>query len=292
MRRLEWDLGGWLGLSLRHLLFVLPAACMATSQARLSPLGGSVARLVPAAAAVAAWGSLHPAALHSASGGMQPWIRLSVVEALAALLLAAGAARVAGWLVVGSLRLLQWALPAKPPRHANLLTWLGMLAAVTSSLLHPAAPAYLGCLCLAARLAAAHKQVPAAGSQGGLRAAANWPPQPLAWLVFYSQLALLPTLSLVAWLLGGMPRLDVGWHETDSLLLAALALHACMGRCQDSPASSDGSLEWRQRTARLAGQAAAHETAACAAAAASLWGHPHVLLYAACVSAATDACFK
>ena len=101
LHRLEWDLGGWLGLSLRHLLFVLPAACMAMSQARLSPLGGSIARLVPAAAAVAAWGSLHPAALHSISGGMQPWIRLSVVEALAALLLAAGAANMAGWVVVG-----------------------------------------------------------------------------------------------------------------------------------------------------------------------------------------------
>ena len=264
---------------------------MATSQARLSPLGGSVARLVLVAAAVAAWGSLHPAALHSASGGMQPWIRLSVVEALAALLLAAGAAHVAGWLVVASLRLLQWALPAQPPRHAKLLSWLGMLAAVSSSLLHPAVPAYLGCLCLAARLVAAHKRVPAADSHHGcLKAAVNWPPQVLAWLVFYSQLALLPTLSLVAWLLGGMRRLGVGWHETDSLLLAALALHACLRSWQDNPASSNASLKW-QRSAQLVVQAAAHETAACTAAAASLWGHPHIVLYAACVSAAADCSF-
>ncbi|EFN57345.1 hypothetical protein CHLNCDRAFT_57178 [Chlorella variabilis] len=42
--RLRWDLGGWLGLSLRHLLFVLPILCMALSQARLSPMAGSTAR--------------------------------------------------------------------------------------------------------------------------------------------------------------------------------------------------------------------------------------------------------
>ena len=100
-------MGGWLGLGLRQLLFTLPALCMAASQATLCGNGGGAraAAVLPAAAVASAWGALHPRTLDAATG-LQPWVELPGLVALAALALAAGAASLLRHLQLAGLRLL------------------------------------------------------------------------------------------------------------------------------------------------------------------------------------------
>lgn len=272
-------MGGWLGLSLRQLLFILPTLCMAISQGRLSPLRGATARVVVAAAVVAAWGSLHPAALSAATGGLHPWLRLSAAEALAALLLAAGAASVLDALQTAGLIALRWALPAKTACSGGAASRLGVLVVACASLVHPAAAALCGCLCLAVRLAAAGKEP--AGAASGMRGADGT--RALAWFMFHGQLVLLPCAGLYSWLASGTQH-SVEWSD-GRLLVAALAFHAVLlCPAQPSPRSQQGGDQrWRRATL-----AAVHEAAAVAAAACCLWGHPSVLLYSACWSAAVE----
>lgn len=270
-------MAGWLGVRLRQLLFVLPALCMAISQARLSPLRGAATRVAVAAALLAAWGSLRPEAVSAASGGLHPWLRLSAVEALAALGLAAGGASLVGALQLGKLRALSWALPASAAQHAALLSKLGAGAVVVAAALAPPAVAAIcGGLCLAVRLAVASKSGKAGDGAAQRRAK--------AWLVYHGQLALLPCAALYSWAVGGRPS-AVAWTD-GRLLVAALALHACLLRCGGGKAG--GAARQQQDGSRRLTLAATHEAAAAAAAAASLWGHPWVCLVAACASAAMD----
>ncbi|KAL4448007.1 hypothetical protein ABPG75_005226 [Micractinium tetrahymenae] len=284
--RLEWDVGGWLGLALRHLLFILPPLCMAASQARLSPLPGSTARLAVAASLLAAWGSQHPAAVQAASRGLapRPWVRLPAAEALAALVLAAGGSSACAVLTRASVRLLRRALPSKPGRRLRLLLdWLAPVAVAASCLLAPAIPAGLGCLCLAARLAVASSP-PCSPDRTGAPSA---PARALAWLVFYSQLALLPAVQLLGRVLGGGWRAAVAGAPTawtdGRAAVAALALHASLLRCrgQGQQGAAPGAPQWRRLVAGVG-----HEAAACAGAVAALWGAPSFLLHGGVLSAA------
>lgn len=260
---------------------------MAVSQARLSPLPGSTARVAGAAALLAAWGSQQPATLHAATAGWapRPWVRLSGVEALAALAVAAGGASACAALTRASVRTLRRTLPNKAGRRLVLLLgWLAPVVVAASCLLAPAIPACLGCLCLVARLAGAPspRQAPSRAGEP--------PARPLAWLAFCSQLALLPTVELLGRVLG------VGWRAvfqaastawTDGrAAVAALALHASLLPCRG--AAQEGAAQSVQQLRRLAA-GAGHEAAACAAAIAALWGAPWFQLHAAVVSAALDA---
>lgn len=291
--RIEWDLGGWLGLSLRHLLFVVPVLAIAISQARLSPLSGSTARVTATSAVVAAWGSLHPDALSTAVGSMRPWVRLSAVEALAALMVGAGCASLLNGLLNASLQLLRWGLARHWVRLGAHLARAAPLVLLAASFLHPALPANLGCLCMAAHAAAARQQAAlATGSTGANKGvhpgavAAGWPEAGLKWLSFYSQLALLPAVGLCGWLVSGMPRHDA-WSEGWALALAC-GLHACWLTCRYAGADNGAGSEEQQSWHRTLAPAAVHEAAACLTACASLWGHPHVAMYAAAASAAAD----
>ncbi len=281
--RLEWDLGGWLGRSLRHLLFILPPLCMAASQARLSPLPGSTARVAVAAALLAAWGSQHPAALNAATAGWapRPWVLLSAAKALAAVVVAIGGASACAALTRGSVRRLRRMLPSKPGRRLGLAGWQAPVLLAAACLLPPAIPACLACLCLAVRLAGA------SGTQEGLGRTDAPPARLLAWLAFSSLLAPLPGSELLGRLLGG------SWREaftktpnawTDGrLAVGALAMHASLLQCKPQNQKNAAPRRW-QRLAAGAG----HETAACAAAAAALWGAPSFQMHAAVVSAALD----
>ena len=249
------------------MLFVLPAVCVAMSQARLSPIGGSAARVVAATAVASAWGSQHPAAVTVAiGGGRRPWLRLSVIEALAALLLAVAGATLLRGLHHAGLRLLHRALARSPPCHSAFAGPLACLAVLGSSWMHPAAPAYVGWCWLAVGLHRAQR-----------------PGMALGWLAFYSQLALLPSVALFAWLASGAPR-DAAARSDGRILVAALALHACWLARRVARAQADD--QPRARLAVVAAlEAAVHEAAACASATSSLWGHPYVALYSAACSA-------
>lgn len=267
--RLEWDLQGWLGLSLRQLLFVLPPLCVALSQARLSPLGGAAMRVSAAAAAVAAWCSLHPEALGAAATSLHPWLRLSVVEALAALVLAGGLSSLLAAAQSGGWRLLRALLPAGVVARGGALRWAGAAAVCGGALVHPALAAYAGVLSLALQLAAASK-LAGKGSDAGEQRGQEW-------LAFYGQLVLLPSAALYSWLAGGAGG-ELG-RSDGRVLTALLALHAALGWC--------GSQEAQQAPAapRRLAAAAVHEAAAATAAACCLWGHPFACMYAACASA-------
>lgn len=285
--RLEWDVGGWLGLRLRQLLFVLPALCTAASQARLSPARGAAARVALIAALAAAWGSQHPAALHDATG-LRPWLRLSVVEAAATLALAASGASILGLLQAAAVRVLRQALPSSAADHGTAASRAGIALVAAAGLIHPALAALCGCTCLAVRFAAGAKHAaapspPAGDARGAAQAAASAPQRLGPWLAFHAQLALLPCASLYSWLAGGAQR-AVEWSD-GRLLVVALALHAASLRPAEEPDGDGvgGGQRWRASTL-----AAVHEAAATAAAAASLWGHPFVLVYAACWSAAVE----
>jgi hypothetical protein len=285
--RLRWDAAGWLGLSLRHMLFVLPALCIALSQAKLSLLPGRLQRVVLAAAAVAAWGSQDPGMVASICS-WQPWMRLSVVECGAALLLAHGLASVMDMLLSAGLSALQHILPGglgKPKGHGPASYFLPSLVAA-STLLQIALPTHLGCLYLAVRLAAAYKS--GRVHQHGRAASMPARPSPRAWLIVYSQLVLVLTVALVSWCLGSRQLLLV-WND-GRLLTVMLAVHACSvgNRCgseqpprpQRPPASTHVGGD------RIG--AAVHEVAACLAAIAALWGHPWLVVYAVGVSAMVD----
>lgn len=291
-------MGGWLGLSLRHLLFVLPPACIALSQARLSPLPGSTARVVVATAAMASAAATLPAGsrlLEAALGsGAAPWMRLCAAEALAALALAAGGTAAWAGGTRAGVRLLRRTLPRATQRAARL-HWLGAAAAAGSAAaLPPGIPAWLGCLCLAARLAAGcgdgafggdERQV-SGSPDGAAKAAAPLPHRALAWLSFSSLLALLPGVELFSWLAGGGARV-LPWSDGRALVMV-LALHACLLRVRAGAAQRSGQARGRGGWACGLAAAAAHEGAAAAAGAASLLGHPWACLHAAAVSAAVD----
>ena len=282
-------MGGWLGLGLRQLLFTLPALCMAASQATLCGNGGGAraAAVLPAAAVASAWGALHPRTLDAATG-LQPWVELPGLVALAALALAAGAASLLRHLQLAGLRLLlgwrQRERQSTRSLHQRQLGWLRWAAAAAaSSLLHPALPLYLGCLCLALRVAARD----AAAGAGGQRQQQ----QLEAWLAFYSQLALLPSVGLWCRLYsgggGGGEEAAAGWSDGQALVVA-LAMHACLLAHRGGLSTGRGGSGGAGPKRRQLLQGVVHEAAACASAAASLWGHPYLALYAAAVSAAAD----
>lgn len=256
---------------------MLPALCVAATQARLSPLPGGAARVAVAAALAAAWGALHPAAL---SPNLRPWLRLSAIEALAALALATGTARLLGGVQLASLHVLRAVLPATAAQHRAALCWAGALAVACGAAVHPAFAAYAGMASLALQLAAATKQQ-AAGSTGGSAGPAL---AATRWLVFYGQLALLPSASLYSWVASGREQ-AVPWSDGWALT-AALALHAAVA-CSRGSATRPGVQQPRAGLGRLP-RAAVHEAAAATAATASLWGHPFVCVYAACVSAVVE----
>lgn len=258
---------------------------MAASQARLSPLPGNTTRVAVAAALLAAWGSQHPAALHAATAGWapRPWVRLSAAEALAALVVAAGGASACAALTLASVRVLRRMLPSKPGRSlVQLLRWLPPVVLAASCTLAPGIPAFLVCLCLAARLAGAPASRQGPGGAGEL------PARPLAWLAFSSLVTLLPAVELLGRVLGG------GWHAavaasptawTDGrAAVAALALHASLLQCRGL--GQKGASEGRRWQRLAAG--AGHEAAACAAAASALWGAPSFQIHAAVVSAVLE----
>jgi len=258
---------GWLGLRLRQLLFALPALSIAASQARLSPLPGSTARMAVAAAVVAAWASQHPAVVAAVAPSLQPWLRLSVVEALAAMALAAGLASLVGRLQPTGLRLVAALLPAKVASWSGAApTCLGTAAIAASSVVHPGLSICCGVLCLTGRLAAAAK--------------AACPPsrRAMAWPVYYKPPAPLPVVGLCS---GKAGRRQQALPWTDGrLLVLLLALHALLLR---------GSKEEGGRAlGRALAAAALHEAAATAGGAACLLGHPFVLVYTSCASAAAQ----
>lgn len=196
------------------------------------------------------------------------------MEALAALGLAAGCASLVGRLQLGGLRLLSAALPAKAASWGGVApTCLGAATVAASTAVHPACSACGGGLCLALRLAAAAK----AASPPSRRAT--------AWLVFFGQLALLPCVGLYSWLAGG-GRQTLPWTDGRALV-ALLALHALLLRWHGGSEAAEGGWAPGQGGRTLVA-AVLHEAAAAAGAAASLLGHPFVLIYTACASAAAQ----
>lgn len=196
------------------------------------------------------------------------------MEGLAALALAAGCASLVGGLQLAGLRLLSAALPAKAASWGGAATsCLGAATVAASSAVHPACSACCGSLCLALRLAAAAK------------AASPLSHRATAWLVFFGQLALLPCVGLYSWLAGG-GRQTLPWTDGRAFV-ALLALHALLLRCHSGSDVAEGSRA-RGQTGRTLVAAALHEAAAAAGAAASLLGHPFVLIYTACASAAAQ----
>lgn len=208
------------------------------------------------------------------------------MEAAAALGLAAGGASALGSLQAAAVRALRWALPSAAANRGSAAARAAVAAVAAAGLIHPAAAALCGCICLAVRLAAGSKHATAAAAAGDERSIKAASGHLASWLVFHGQLALLPCASLYSWLAGGMQH-TVEWSD-GRLLVVALALHAASLRPtqpEDGSGSQadGGSQRWRASTL-----AAVHEAAAAAAAAASLWGHPYVLVYAACWSAAVE----
>lgn len=272
-------MAGWLGLRLRQLLFVLPALCIAVSQARLSPVPGAAARTAAAAAVVAAWASQHPAELAATMPSLHPWLRLSAVEGVMAMALATGCASLVGVLQLAGLHLLSAALPAKAARcSGTALTCLGAAAIAASSVVHPALTACCGGLCLALRLAARGK---AAGQPS---------PCALAWLMYYGQLALLPCVGLYSWLVSSGRQWALPWTDGRALVLA-LALHALLLRCGSDSGAVEGGRARGQGSGgsgRALVRAALHEASAAVGTVACLLGHPFVLVYTACASAAAQ----
>jgi hypothetical protein len=279
---------------------VLPAAGVALCQARLSPAAGSTQRAALSAALLAAWGSLRPDQAAALSGGQRPAARLSAVEALAALLLADGGARFLGALLQASLAVLRWALPPAASQQPGVWSRAAPVAAAAASAVHPALPAYLGCCCLSVHVAAAST---AAGQGGSGATQDRLEAQPwagaqaageggaLAWLTLYSQLALLPSVAVVGWVLGGR-EYDTSW-SSGRALTALLAGHACWlghrSRCsRPCVASGKRSPDERWRLRAAVGAAAIHELGACMAAVACLWGHPYACVYTASCSALVE----